>query len=272
MATRAIFVTLEGNIGSGKSTLLQRVQQLADERQARQGDDSPGVRRPPVVRTIQEPVHEWSEPLTCGDEGTPAAKDRPRGMLQAFYADCARNAFPFQLFVLCSRVKQAWRLLREARHVPETAHASGETPDTVVVYLTERCMQTDMELFARAAREEGRMDDVQWSTYLTWYTSMTQMVLSDTQPAHFIYLRTPPEVCLRRVGLRSREGEQAITEAYLRGLHERHDAWLLGGDRRDVVRVLDDSGAAIDVDGHAQAVLSHIDALADLPRTTLAGA
>ena len=41
-----------------------------------------------------------------------------------------------------------------------------------------------------------------------------------------IYLRCSPELCLKRIKQRNREGEEGIPLAYLRKVHERHEEWL----------------------------------------------
>lgn len=41
-----------------------------------------------------------------------------------------------------------------------------------------------------------------------------------------IYLRCSPELCLKRIKQRNREGEEGIPLDYLRKVHERHEEWL----------------------------------------------
>ena len=129
---RRIRVSLEGNIGSGKSTLLSAI--------ARASAD---------LTVLQEPVDEWSRPVIGGD-----------GMLQLFYADPARRAFAFQMFVLLSRARQA-ALVEE--------HSGGGA------VLTERCTASDFELFGRPMYEAGAMDDAEWATYRGWYAPKPAM-------------------------------------------------------------------------------------------------
>ena len=41
-----------------------------------------------------------------------------------------------------------------------------------------------------------------------------------------IYLRCDPELCLKRIKQRGREGEEGIPLDYLRKVHERQEEWL----------------------------------------------
>ncbi len=66
-------VSIEGNIGSGKTTLMSHLKQYYKDC--------------PFVRFVREPVDEWE---TYVDEnGT--------NMLQKFYGDQHKYAFPFQV-------------------------------------------------------------------------------------------------------------------------------------------------------------------------------
>jgi deoxyadenosine/deoxycytidine kinase len=201
-------VSLEGNIGSGKSTLLAALEAAIGKE----------------VRVLQEPVDEWSVPVTSDG----------KGMLQLFYADRAKNGFAFQMFVLMSRVKQSRKV-------------------QFGCVVTERCVASDYELFGKPIREAGLMDDAQWAAYSGW----SELVGGTQAPDAVAYLRVSPEKSLERVGHRRRDGEDAIAFADLVALHEAHEAWIArlkeGG-----VPVLELDG---DADGDA-AVQAHVAAIA----------
>ena len=194
---RRIRVSLEGNIGSGKSTLLSAI--------ARASAD---------LTVLQEPVDEWSRPVIGGD-----------GMLQLFYADPARRAFAFQMFVLLSRARQA-ALVEE--------HSGGGA------VLTERCTASDFELFGRPMYEAGAMDDAEWATYRGWYAHTT----AGMPPMDgVVYLRTTPAVSMSRIASRRRHGEGSIDAGYIERLHATHEAWIQ--------RVCDSGKPVLVLDGDA---------------------
>ena len=182
-----VMFTLEGPIGAGKSTLLTAIASLAA---------ASGI----PLRTAQEPVEAWSAPILPGGVG----------MLQAFYADPLQNAFPFQMYVLLTRVRQV-------RAEPEGA--SGP------VLLSERCIATDREVFAKSSREAGMMSDVQWAAYDAWYDEMVDL-LRPAQPSGVVYLGCSPEVSLRRIADRARDGEASVDMACLERLQRAHEAWI----------------------------------------------
>lgn len=188
-----LLVSVEGGIGAGKSTLLRAVERCISNGQA-----------PPEcthMHVLQEPVDEWCEPRLPGG----------RGMLQAFYADPVGLAFPFQMFVLLSRVRQTWAM-------------QGLEDGPI---LSERCIASDFELFGRPAFEAGRMDDAQWATYHAWYNAINERLSPQhARPHAVVYLRCPPEVTLQRVAERGREGEAALDLEAAERMHACHEAWI----------------------------------------------
>lgn len=45
-------------------------------------------------------------------------------------------------------------------------------------------------------------------------------------PDGFVYLRTDPATCLKRLQKRQRSEEGGVSLDYLQNLHEKHEAWL----------------------------------------------
>ena len=46
------------------------------------------------------------------------------------------------------------------------------------------------------------------------------------EPCLFIYLKTDPDICFKRLKKRSRNEEVNVSLDYLRQLHNRHEIWL----------------------------------------------
>lgn len=220
-----IVFTLEGNIGSGKSTLLRKVEHLLQLQNKHNH-----------VVILQEPVYEWSAPRELlGGES----------MLSKFYQDPVKNAFAFQMFVLASRIEQA---------------VCASSSDSHTLILTERCLKSDDVLFARPLFERGGMTAPEMVAYETWKNNMLNLLVKQgvaaaEHPFGIIYLRTSPEVCLRRIGARSRNGEADINIEYLSALHDAHERWIMN-ETESRVKILDGDVDGLDaLDDHARAIV-----------------
>ena len=179
------FISIEGDIGSGKSTLVKELQTALGENKE--------------FMFIQEPVDEWE--LICDDEGN--------SMLQKFYADQGRWAFAFQMMAYISRLA----ILREAA---AKADLLG-----VKYIVSERCVDTDRNVFAQMLYDEGKLDTAEFAIYKRWY----DVFLKDIPVHARIYIETTPEICNERVIKRARAGE-TIPLGYLRKCHQYHESWV----------------------------------------------
>jgi deoxyadenosine/deoxycytidine kinase len=177
MATNQI-ISIQGNIGSGKSTVVYRL----DEEQTKD------------YVCMLEPVNVWSDYQMNG-----------RNILEHFYADRNKFAFPFQMMAFYTRLKVMRQLPR----------------DNLIIM--ERSVETDKRIFAQMLIDDGSIDPICARIYNEWYSDL----VSDNVSITNIYIRTPPEVCLERIGKRGRAGEDVITIEYLTRCHELHERWLL---------------------------------------------
>ena len=151
------------------------------------------------VAFVPEPVDEWEN-----------IKDRRgTGMLAKYYSDQTKYAFAFQMMAYISRLSLLRRALR-----------SG-----VEVVITERSVLTDRHVFARMLHRDGVLEDVEYAIYLRWFDEF----LDEMPQPSIVYVRTDPDTCAHRLGVRAREGE-TVPLAYLRSVHEQHEAWLMTGD------------------------------------------
>jgi deoxyadenosine/deoxycytidine kinase len=143
---------------------------------------------------LPEPVDEWN--TIIDKSGT--------NILTKYYSDQKRYAFSFQMMAYITRLKQIM-----------------EYVDQNVILITERCLYTDREIFAKMLYDSGLIEDIEYSIYLRWF----DFFIKNIQIDHFIYLRNDPKICSERVLLRDRAGENIPLE-YLTKCHEYHEAWL----------------------------------------------
>jgi deoxyadenosine/deoxycytidine kinase len=149
---------------------------------------------------LREPVEQWE--MLRDDE-------TDENILERFYRDKARNGFMFQVYALSTRAYQLRKTILE-------------NPDRVI--FVERSLQADREVFATEALEAGHMDAMCGKVY-----ACLSDILNDVMPSATclcVYLRTSPDVCMERVKVRKRSGEESIDVAYLQKIHDRHETWM----------------------------------------------
>jgi deoxyadenosine/deoxycytidine kinase len=148
------------------------------------------------VTFVQEPVDMW-ESIKDKDGET---------ILSKFYHDQSKYAFSFQMMAYISRLA----LLK--RHIEA---------DPTGIFLTERSVHTDKEVFAQMLYDAGKIEDIEFQIYLKWFDEF----IKDIPIAGYIYLKTSPKACYERVVERNRSGEQ-LPLAYLENCHRYHEKWL----------------------------------------------
>lgn len=189
-----LLISIEGNIGCGKSTFLSYLTEQSTSKSTTGAlSDKLGNKS---VLFVPEPVSDWE---TIKDEtGTP--------MLSLFYKDQSRNAFSFQMMAYISRLVAIKRAM--------------ETDVDIVI--TERCLYTDKEVFAKMLYEDKMIREVDYQIYLRWFDEFAATV----RPDHIMYLSADPDTCLLRTRARSRDGEGGIPLDYLARCHTFHEKWL----------------------------------------------
>jgi deoxyadenosine/deoxycytidine kinase len=142
---------------------------------------------------LPEPVDEWNT-ITDSDGIT---------IIEKYYSDQKKYAFSFQMMAYISRLKQ----LQESKN------------SSIIV--TERCLYTDRNIFAKMLYDSGLIEDIEYSIYLKWF----DYFINELKVIKFIYVRSDPGVCLERINLRNRKGEN-ISIQYLSNCHNYHEKWL----------------------------------------------
>ena len=179
--------SIDGNIGSGKSTIYASLQELYKDTN--------------TVIFVPEPVLQW-EKIKDGSGKT---------MLQLFYADQEKYAFAFQMMAYISRLSILRKIVEE-----------NKNKDHDIVIITERTLYTDKHIFAKMLFDQGKIEDVEYQIYLTWFDEFAK----DFPLNNVIYVKTAPEKCYERIHKRAREGEEIIPLAYLEDCHRYHEEFL----------------------------------------------
>ena len=167
--------SIEGNIGSGKSTLINNLKKHVDN-----------------IIYLPEPVDLWNE-IKDSNGVT---------IIEKYYQDQKRYAFPFQMMAYISRVSQ----IRQ------------KFEDNAII-LTERCVFTDREIFAKMLYDDKKIEEIEYTIYLKWFDEFSCKIDG------IIYLKTTPETCANRIKIRSRPGEN-IPLSYLQNCHHYHEQWI----------------------------------------------
>lgn len=126
--------------------------------------------------------------------------------LPDFYRDMRRWAFHSQLYFLSSKFRLHQQLDR--------------APGAVVL---DRTIFEDAEIFATALREMKMMEARDWETYRGLYAAILEAI---RPPDLLIYLRCSIRTLRKRIRLRGREMEQAVSLTYLKRLDRLYQKWI----------------------------------------------
>ena len=167
--------SIEGNIGSGKSTLIKFMKKNIKWLNHRK------------IIYLQEPIKTW-EGFTDGKSN----------IIEKFYENQKEWAFSFQMMAYISRIAQ---LKKTVRKYPQESY----------IIITERCIETDKNVFAKMLYVDEKIHPINYQIYLKWFDEFVY----DIPIQSYIYLKTEPEICLQRIIKRDRKGE-TISLDYLK--------------------------------------------------------
>jgi len=156
---------------------------------------------------IQEPVDTWDS--VVDKDGTP--------ILVNYYKDNKRFAFRLQMLAYISRLK----LLRDA------------IKQGYKYIITERCVATDRNVFSKMLYDKGDIEQDEYTIYNKWFEEF----ITDVPIGAIVYIKANPDVCLERVNIRAREGENIPIE-YLEECSKYHDEWI---DKENVPKLVIDA-------------------------------
>jgi deoxyadenosine/deoxycytidine kinase len=205
---KPILISIEGNIGAGKSYLLSNLR-----------------KNHPEWCFIDEPVEFWES----------LKNDAKESLLEVFYKDQRRWSYTFQNCALLSRFNNiettisdfatnaAAKFNKEQAALPEAERSTGPMKPVPQVFITERCLDTDHEVFAKMLHADGQLDNLEFDLYERWFNLLGK---SATPLSAIVYVDTVPTTCSERITLRSREGEGGIPLAYLTSLDTFQRNWI----------------------------------------------
>lgn len=174
--------TIEGNVGSGKSTLVKYLKEYYKDNKN--------------IYFLDEPVNEWNE-----------IKDKNnKNMIEKYYENQNRYAFAFQMMAYITRISKLKKALN----------------DGFKIIITERCIYTDKNVFAKMLYDENKIEEVEYQIYNKWFQEFT----SNIPDIKIIYLKTNPKIAKERVNIRSRKGEESIPLDYLEKCDIYHTNWI----------------------------------------------
>lgn len=172
-------ISIEGNIGSGKTTLFEKLKTDIHD---------------PNVVFLREPVDIWNHIKNKEDEN----------ILTKYYDDQEKYAFAFQALILQTRSQLFQDIMRN--------------PDVKLI-ICERSIQADKDIFAKMLYDDGKMDDIMYSTYKYFYNQLT-IPLSGV-----LYINTDSFECKNRVVVRNRKGE-TVSLKYLKKCEAYYEDWI----------------------------------------------
>lgn len=150
-----------------------------------------------------EPIYEWQN-VKCTD-GTCI------NMLDKASRNPKKNAFSFQVMALSSQLKYLNTL--------------GKFGSNIVI--TERSVLSNKHVFAMLLKNERIMSKNQWVSY---NFVLKELLPSDFEYSGFIYLKTDPDTCLRRIRSRGRNEEQRLSLSYLNKIEKYYQSLLMKRD------------------------------------------
>ena len=180
---------IEGNIGCGKTTLVEKFEEWTK-------NNSPGD------KILKEPVDNW---LNTKDS-------TGKSILEYYYDDQKRYAFPFQMNAFISRVE-------DINNIKKTTRGN---------IFIERSVYTDKKVFTELNYEIENISEIEYIIYNNWFNVLSTKF--NLKPRGVIYLKSSPETCFERIKKRNRTGESSIPLDYLQKIHDKHEVWLNNED------------------------------------------
>tara|TARA_B100000925_G_C21948495_1_gene447845 strand:+ start:69 stop:767 length:699 start_codon:yes stop_codon:yes gene_type:complete len=177
--------TVDGNIGSGKSTLIK----LMKQKYKSFGDFK--------IIFLPEPVDIWESIIDSNG----------KNVIESYYENQVKFAFPFQMMAYISRVHQIREIMKNS--------------DENTIIICERSVYTDKHVFAKMLHDNGTMNDIEIQIYKKWFDEFVK----DFPFSGIIYVGAEPTKSFERVKIRNRKGE-TIPLSYLELCHNYHEKWL----------------------------------------------
>ena len=172
------------------------------------------------VEFVEEPVSQWQN---LGG----------MNLLEKFYEDPDRWGFSFEFYVMLSKLKALAK--------------SAESPKPIIIL--ERSLFSN-KIFMDISATLGKLNDLEYHMLMRIFDFFIQNVYPILNGV--IYLKTPVEVCYKRINIRNRGEESTIDKDYLNLLHGKFEQFavdstiptlVINGDydlERDAMKVAGD--------------------------------
>jgi deoxyadenosine/deoxycytidine kinase len=189
-----IIISIDGNIGAGKTTFLNELK-----------------KKYPEWHFIDEPVDSWMK----------FKNEAGESLLEVYYKDRKRWSYTFQNCAFLTRVRGISKAIKDWKEScilnPENAKHN--------IFITERCVDTDYNVFAKMLHDDGSLDKMEWDMYRQWHRYLSSYG-EGCNVSGIVYVTCSAEKCKTRIGIRSRDGEDGIPVDYLTQLHKYHEDWI----------------------------------------------
>ncbi|MGB2869847.1 MAG: deoxynucleoside kinase [Bacteroidota bacterium] len=126
--------------------------------------------------------------------------------LSDFYGDMNRWAFHLQIYFLANRFKSHKDIVESGASV-----------------IQDRTIYEDAEIFARNLYEIGKMDERDYTNYVSLFHVMMEYL---KPPDLLVYLKASVDTLTRQITKRGRGFEQGIQRSYLEQLNRHYDDWI----------------------------------------------
>ena len=126
--------------------------------------------------------------------------------LSDFYGDMNRWAFHLQIYFLANRFKSHKEIVESGASV-----------------IQDRTIYEDAEIFARNLYEIGKMDERDYTNYVSLFHVMMEYL---KPPDLLVYLKASVDTLTRQITKRGRGFEQSIQRSYLEQLNRHYDDWI----------------------------------------------
>jgi len=184
-----------------------------------------GVGKSTLIKKVMENFTENSNVVFCMEDLSlwNSIKD-PEGknIFELYYKNPKEYSFPFEITTLISRLKQL-----------------KEVEKDKLVIVTERCLDTDRDVFAKMLYNQNKISDLNYQIYNLLFDTVNEY--SDI--THF-YIKINPEIAYERAVKRNRPNE-LVDLNFLKECHEYHEEWLNKKDNVIIAEELDTESLSI---------------------------
>ena len=100
---------------------------------------------------------------------------------------------------------------------------------------TERSIYSSYHVFAKNSFEQKNINQNEFdilSKYYEFFTSKQTKL-----PFKIIYIKSTPEICLKRIRYRNRESESTIDEHYLHRINSKYENWIKNFPQSELILI-----------------------------------